>query len=104
MAVIVEAGFLPRRQHRRGLCDPRALAAFVKRPQASLLKSALCLFYKRGINGGQRLLCAILFENIEYYTSREVCRLEPFSSGPFMIAGVDRNCGLDAGPGYAEVK
>ena len=50
------------------------------------------------------MLCAILFENIEYYTSREVCRLEPFSSGLFMIAGVDRNGGLDAGPGYAEVK
>jgi hypothetical protein len=50
------------------------------------------------------MLYAILFENIEYYTSREVCRLEPFSSGPFMIAGVDRNGGLDPGPSYAEVK
>ena len=47
---------------------------------------------------------ARLFENIEYYTSREVCRLEPFSSGPSVIAGIDRNGGLDAGPDYAEVK
>jgi hypothetical protein len=29
---------------------------------------------------------ARVFENIEYYTSRKVCELEPFSSGPFMIA------------------
>ena len=50
------------------------------------------------------MLLASFFENIEYYTSRKVRELEPFSSGPFMIAGVDRNGGLDAGPGYAEVK
>ena len=47
---------------------------------------------------------ARLFENIEYYTSRKVCELEPFSCGPFMIAGFDRDGGLDAGPDYAEVK
>jgi hypothetical protein len=32
---------------------PRALAAFVKRPQAALLKSALQLFYKTPANRGQ---------------------------------------------------
>jgi hypothetical protein len=32
---------------------PRALAAFVKRPQAALLKSALQLFYKTLIDCGQ---------------------------------------------------
>ena len=47
---------------------------------------------------------ARLFENIEYNTSRKVRELEPFSSGPSVIAGIDRNGGLDAGPDYAEVK
>jgi hypothetical protein len=32
---------------------PRALAAFVKRPQAALLKSALGTFYKSGSGIGQ---------------------------------------------------
>ena len=50
------------------------------------------------------MLRAISFENIEYYTSRGAWGLEPFSSGPLMIAGTDRNGGLDARPGYAEVK
>jgi hypothetical protein len=33
--------------------QPRALAAFVKRPQAALLKSALGTFYKGGLKPGQ---------------------------------------------------
>jgi hypothetical protein len=37
----------------RGDVLPRALAAFVKRPQAALLKSALELFYKYSIRPGQ---------------------------------------------------
>jgi hypothetical protein len=32
---------------------PRALAAFFKRPQAALLKSALTIFYRRAILAGQ---------------------------------------------------
>jgi hypothetical protein len=32
---------------------PRALAAFVKRPQAALLKSALTIFYKSPVLMGQ---------------------------------------------------
>jgi hypothetical protein len=32
---------------------PRALAAFVKRPQAALLKSALTIFYRRAVLAGQ---------------------------------------------------
>jgi hypothetical protein len=32
---------------------PRALAAFVKRPQAALLKSALTIFYKSPVSAGQ---------------------------------------------------
>jgi len=50
------------------------------------------------------MLQAISFEYIEYYTSRGAWGLEPFSSGPSVIAGIDRNGGLDAGPDYAEVK
>src|SRR5262245_56703385 len=40
-----EGGDLARRQPGEGRA--RALAAFVKRPQAAVLKSALCLFYER---------------------------------------------------------
>jgi hypothetical protein len=38
---------------------PRALAAFVKRPQAALLKSALALFYKIRPLPGQTNIIAL---------------------------------------------
>src|SRR3954469_16679441 len=41
-----------RRQLGKGVTSC-ALAAFFKRPQAAMLKSALVLFYKRGFQGGQ---------------------------------------------------
>jgi hypothetical protein len=59
---------------------------------------------KEGLTAVKGMLRAISFENIEYYTFRGAWGLEPFSSGPLMIAGTDRNGGLDARPGYAEVK
>jgi hypothetical protein len=40
----------------RGGFVPRALAAFVKRPQAALLKSALCLFYRATVIGVKRMV------------------------------------------------
>jgi hypothetical protein len=40
---------------------PRALAAFVKRPQAALLKSALALFYKMPVNSGQTNIFVVSF-------------------------------------------
>jgi hypothetical protein len=42
VAGLMKAGNLARRQPGEGRA--RALAAFVKRPQAAVLKSALCLF------------------------------------------------------------
>jgi hypothetical protein len=45
VAGLMKAGDLARRQLGEGRA--RALAAFVKRPQAAVLKSALCLFYER---------------------------------------------------------
>jgi hypothetical protein len=48
-----------------GIAAPRALAAFVKRPQAALLKSALVIFYKRPIFSGQTNDFIFLDEAIE---------------------------------------
>ncbi|HVI13532.1 MAG TPA: hypothetical protein VM822_11720, partial [Pseudolabrys sp.] len=56
-----------------------ALAAFVKRPQASLLKSALCLFYKRPIKCGQRNVTNDSIEIIENYASGAPYGFKPFS-------------------------
>jgi hypothetical protein len=52
-ALLTEADRLARHQLARGF-SPRALAAFVKRPQAALLKSALGLFYKAPLYVGQK--------------------------------------------------
>jgi len=49
------------------------------------------------------MLQAIWREKLEYYTSRAACGFEPFSSGPFMTAGVDRNSDLDTGPGAPDL-
>jgi hypothetical protein len=48
----MEANRLARHQLAKGFA-PRALAAFVKRPQAALLKSALELFYRLAVYCGQ---------------------------------------------------
>jgi hypothetical protein len=48
----MEAGFAARLQLRRG-AGPSLLAAFFKRPQAALLKSALVLFYRMPDIAGQ---------------------------------------------------
>jgi hypothetical protein len=40
---------------------PRALAAFVKRPQAALLKSALTIFYRSPILAGQTNVISFYF-------------------------------------------
>jgi hypothetical protein len=42
-----------------GIFAPRALAAFVKRPQAALLKSALGIFYKTPFYRGQKHVLSI---------------------------------------------
>jgi hypothetical protein len=49
---------------------PRALAAFVKRPQAALLKSALETFYKMASMLGQTnvLIYFIVYTSILFYT------------------------------------
>jgi hypothetical protein len=52
-ALLTKADRLARHQLARGF-SPRALAAFVKRPQAALLKSALRLFYKALLYLGQK--------------------------------------------------
>jgi hypothetical protein len=45
---------------------PRALAAFVKRPQAALLKSALTIFYRSPVLAGQTNVISF------YRTHREI--------------------------------
>jgi hypothetical protein len=47
VAGLMKAGFIARRQPGEGRA--RALAVFVKRPQAAVLKSALVLFLGSGI-------------------------------------------------------
>jgi hypothetical protein len=50
---------------------PRALAAFVKRPQAALLKSALGTFYKSGLGMGQTNVIAFFLVVLGTLFSRE---------------------------------
>jgi hypothetical protein len=44
---------------------PRALAAFVKRPQAALLKSALTIFYRSPVLAGQTNVISFYLSPIE---------------------------------------
>jgi hypothetical protein len=54
---------------------PRALAAFVKRPQAALLKSALEIFYKMALFPGQTNVFTYLMALVEILFQYGLCRM-----------------------------